>query len=73
MAKMMCENCCWFDPDGICRVNPPTLHDAYHNGELIAEPGRGVWPRVSREDWCSSYEEDRARMTARYTNAAKGK
>lgn len=49
-----CENCACFvtkgnHGDGECRYNPPEIDNS-------GERKRGIWPMVTRHEWCSCWE-----------------
>lgn len=48
-----CKTCRYFyDVMSACRRYPPRVLDEAHKTDIT-----GIWPEVSRDDWCGEYME----------------
>jgi len=46
-----CKTCCFFyDVMSACRRYPPRVLDEAHKTDIT-----GIWPEVSKDDWCGEY------------------
>lgn len=59
----ICEECRYFAKDSVllgeCRFSPPVIAgagDVEDYGPRYSGLGYGIWPRVSRDDWCSEWK-----------------